>query len=442
MIPGYLHSVAVFVGLMLLSGCGQTVGKPAQSATNNARTVSVQTVSVAAQDIVRTTTQPATVRPYARAEIRARVTGYVDEVKVDIGDYVESGSELAVIDIPEMQKQREVRQARLARLEAEAQRSRAAVALADANVTSVKARFAEATSQLQRADALLAAAEAEFTRVRDLVDRQSLEGRLLDEARKKRDANLANQAAVRSSINSAKADVDVSLAQKAAAEADLLAAHAETAIAVKEREELDVLMNYATLKAPFAGVVTARAVDPGDLVREGPDGGSMGGQPLFVISQINKVRIQITVPEIEAALVNVGDAVELTFPSFPAESITAAVSRLTHSLDPSTRTMLVEADYLNEENKLLPGMFGQATITLATKAAANMLPARSVRFTATGAAFVYVVDDNDRVTIVDVTTGQDDGQSIEMISGVRAGQRVVDAHLKRLTDGQTVTVLK
>lgn len=400
--------------------------------------VAVKAVAVVQQDVPRTTVQPATVHAYYEAEIHARATGYIKELQADIGDYVDAGAVLAVIDVPEMQKQHETIEARIARFEAEQQRAEAGVELASANVRSVEAKLDQAKSELNRADASLVAAEAEFKRTQDLVERQSLERRMLDEVRKKRDSQLANKEAVSSAITAAEADVAVSKAQQVSAEADVRAAESETAIARRQLEELEVLIEYAELKAPFAGVVTRRTVDPGDLVRQdSPDRGA-----LFVVSHIEKVRVRMPVPEADAASVNVGDAVSLRFPSFPNEdALTATVSRVSGSLDPSTRTMLVEAELPNPQQKLLPGMFGQATITLATKTAANMLPARAVRFDESGNAYVYVLGQDETVSVVDVTTGMDDGRSIEILAGVTAGQKVVDANLKRLVDGQRVKLL-
>lgn len=282
--------------------------------------------------------------------------------------------------------------------------------------------------------------EAEFSRTQDLVSRQSLEDRVLDEVRKKRDSELANMEAVASAIRSAEAEVVVAEAKKTSAEAEREAARAETAIALRQLEELDVLLGYAVLKAPFAGLVTERSIDPGDLVREASDVGN--GEAFFVVSQLDTVRVHIPVPEVDAAFVTRGDAVTLRFPSFPSgETLTAEVTRLSGDLDPNTRTMLVEAEMANPDRKLLPGMFGQATITLSTKADAAMLPARAIRFEESGRAYVYVVDNDHIVSVVDVTTGIDDGRFIEVLSGVTAGQLVVDANLKRFTDGQKVTVL-
>ncbi len=454
-----------------LAGCSQDA--PAARNDKASKPVPVKTVSVTQEDVERTTTQPATVHAYYRAEIRAKVTGYVKnpdtagdensasetkregteekadvdggtddgekaEVKLaDIGDVVEAGAVLAVIDVPEMEQQQRIIDARIARFQAEEKRAEAGIELAGARVRSAEAKLKQARFESARAEASVVAMVAEFSRTDELVESGSLERRVRDEVRKKRDSEIANRDAAISAITAAEADVAVAKAKQTSAEADVQAAQAETTVAERQLEELKVLVKYATLAAPFSGIVTERSVDPGDLVRED------GGGPLFVLSQVSKVRIRVAVPEAEAAFVNRGDAMTLTFPSFPAEeAITIAVTRVSGSLDASTRTMLVEAEVENPDGKLLPGMFGQASIALSTKVAANMLPARAVRFRESGEAYVYVVSDDATVSVVDVTTGLDDGRSIEIVSGVDAGQKVVDAHLKRFTTGQKVTLLE
>ena len=433
------HPFAGILGLVVTIvtlGCAKQ--SPVAKQNKESKPTPVQTVSVTETDLTRTTRQPATVHPFYRAEIRAKVSGYVREIKADIGDYVEQGAELAVIDVPELEKQQGISEARIKQFTAHEAQAKAGVELAKANVTSAKAKLDQAKSEMSRVDALLAAAEAEFTRTSDLVERRSLENRVLDEVRKRRDSELASKQATQSAIGAAEAEVNVAQAKQAAAEADLIAAQAETMVARQQLEELNVLIGYATLKAPFAGMVTQRIVDPGNLVREASEVGS--GKPLFVVSQIDKVRIQMPVPEADAAFVSRGDKVTLELPSFPGEGpIEATVTRVSGDLDPSTRTMLVEAELPNPDRKLLPGMFGEATITFATQAIAKMLPARAIRFSEEGSAYVYVIDADDTVAVVPVTTGFDNGHTIEVTSGVSAGQVVIDAHLQRFSTGDKVT---
>jgi HlyD family secretion protein len=258
--------------------------------------------------------------------------------------------------------------------------------------------------------------------------------------RMKRDSERATIQSVKSSIESASAEVAVAEAQKNSAEADLAAAQADTLITDRQLEELDILITYTEIKAPFAGMVTARSVEPGNLVSS--NNRTDHSQPLFVISRVDRLRIRIPVPEADAPSITAGDQVQLQFPSFPPEApLMATVSRRSGSLDPSSRTMIVEADIDNSDGRLLPGMFGQATITAAAKTTARLLPAQAIRFDETGRAYVYVVSSDQTVTVADVTVGADNGLSIQVLSGVEPGQRVIGPHLKRFTDGQKVSVL-
>lgn len=403
--------------------------------------IPVKTVTVESTELERTSTQPATVHAFYEAEIQAKVTGYVDEVKVDIGDVVKINDVLATLSIPEMDKQQKILNAQIQRHLALEKQATAGVELAKADVLAAKARLAQAKSEKNRVAASLAAAEAEFQRTEDLVQRQSLAPRVLDEVRKKRDSERAALSAVDSSIQSAVADVTVATARQTSAEADLAVAKEDTKIARTELEELQVMIEYGVLKAPFAGVVTSRTIDPGDLVRNQES--NTDGASLFVISQISTVRVRIPVPERDAMRVNRGDGVTLSFPFYQDEpEIKGTVSRSTQSLDSHSGTMLIEADIENSDGKLLPGMFGQASINLSTKIAAHTLPARAVRFTEAGEAYVYVLDKDKTVTVKDVETGFDDGNTIEILSGVEPGQTVIDAHRERFINGQKVSVLE
>ena len=165
-------TLACLAMLVAVAGCSS--GKPATKASEEVQTTQVKTVAVTHSQVQQTTLQPATVHAYFRAEVRAKASGFVRELKVDIGDYVQAGAELAVIDVPEMRKQRQIIESRIRRLEAGERQSQAGVDLATASVRSAEAKLAEAKSEMHRAEASLAASEAEFSRTQDLVQRQSL----------------------------------------------------------------------------------------------------------------------------------------------------------------------------------------------------------------------------------------------------------------------------
>ena len=438
MISGHrLNSLAIPAVLLAICvpGCSRPPG-----ATGADRKpippVRVMTVSLTQQAARRTTAQPATVHAYHEAAIRPRVAGYLSSVNADIGDVVKAGQTLATIDVPELQQQTVILEAKIAQHKAQETSVKAGVTLAQASVAAASARQEQARSELQSVEASLAAAVAEFNRTQDLVDRRSLEARVLDEVQKKRDSERARRSSVQSAVTSAVADVEVAKAQLASAQARVAAAEAETEVVRQQLKELQVNLAFATLRAPFDGVVTHRMAEPGNLVQQ-----DTTQQPLFVISRIDRVRVHVAVPERDAAWVNRGDEVTLTFPSFAQqEAITASVSRTTSRLATETRMMTVELELDNADGRLLPGMFGRAEITLAVDEQMAALPARAVRFTENGDAYVYVVRDG-AVSRVDVVTGADDGQTIQIASGLSAEQTVIDAHLQRFQDGQQVDVL-
>ena len=400
--------------------------------------VAVRAVAVVQQQVTRTTTQPASIEPFYRAQIRSRLSEYVLEVKVDIGDVVAQGDVLAILDIPELLKQADIIKARIRRLQAEERRAAAGVSLAEASVQSANAMLQQSKSQVAMEEATLKAATAESDRMKDLVGRGASEARLLDEATRRKDAALASRQAAMSAIVSAEANVVVAESKQVAAQADVDVAKAETEIAKAELEELHVMMGYAQLKAPFAGIVTERTINPGDLVSSG--NGSHSAAPLFAINQINRVRCHLSVPERDAAFVRRGDKITLTFPSFAGVTFETVVTRTNQSLDHETRTMLVEAEIPNPDGKLLPGMFGQATLSLQAPATVSVLPSRAVRIDGKGAAKVFVILEDNTVAVKDIQILSDDGQILQ-VAGVEPGERVIDAHLQRFADGQQVRVL-
>ena len=259
----------------------------------------------------------------------------------------------------------------------------------------------------------------------------------LDEAEARYEASRATKLAAEAGTVSAEANVTLAGAKLNAAQADLVSRKAETDVARRELEELDVLMSYAILKSPLKGVVVERHVDPGDLVRDAPAGGNDG--PLFAIAQLDRVRVRVAIPERDASWVTVGDAATLALLSMPGRPFAGKVARVAGSLHTGTRTMQVEIDLPNDDRALLPGMFGEVTIVL-DEHEALVLPASAVRHDEVGNAHVYVVDGDDRVQVVDVSTGLDDGHEIEITGGLEGGERVVGSTIGRIRPGTMARV--
>jgi RND family efflux transporter MFP subunit len=435
---GTLVILALLSALVGLQGC-HWAAENVEPKEPEGNLIAVKLVAAAQIEVAKTTHQPASVFPYYETQIRARVSGYVSELTADIGDVVKAGDILARVDVPELDTQKQTLVAQIDLLMAEQQLAQAGVELADAAMRAASAKVEQVKSQRASVEASLAAVEAEFQRTEDLVNRGSLQNRMLDEVRKKRDSELAAIKAVLAAVATAEADVSVAEAERAAAQARQKMAKANTTVTQKRLDELQVSLRFAAITAPLDGVITERHVNLGDLINGRANDAS---EPLFRLSKVDRLRIHIPVPESDAPFVQPGDAITLTFPSFISEPpIRATVTRRTGSLNPNTRTMTVEAEIENPDGKLMPGMFGQAHIELEPKAAMTMLPSRAVRFDENGRAYVYVIDTDNRVKIADVTPGMDTGTEIEILSGILPGDRVIGPHLKRFSTGQQIRPL-
>ena len=432
---------AALLGIVV-SGCQSrsTAAPTTRSPESPQQLVYVETLSPEQVDWQRTTTQPATVHAYFESHVYAKVSGYLTELKADIGQQVEQGEVLAVLEVPELVKRRQAKLAEIKRLEADERRATAELAVTKASVDSCKAKVAQAQADVGKADALLSAHRIELTRVRDLVDQKSVAERLLDEATKKHDSAQAEKTSLQAAITSAEAEHALAKSRQEAAQADLEVSQAMTEVARHEVETLDEMLKYRQLRSPLAGVVTHRSLDPGDLVHNAQNGSGAGSEPLFVVAQLDKVRVRVAVPERDAPLVNVGDEVHVTLQALPGEVFPGQVSRISSRLADSTRTMMVEVDLDNPDRKLLPGMFGQATFALDPRRKRLALPAAALRFDEQGNSRVYVVDASNQVQIVDVQTGLDDGARIEITAGLTGDERVVGPLLERLQPGQRVNV--
>jgi RND family efflux transporter MFP subunit len=430
--------------LCLLTGCGDSPapGADAVSETEGeAPTVSV--VKPERTTLRRTTTQPATVSAYFEADIYAKVAGYLTELKHDIGDTVEADATLGVVSVPEMDKQIERQQAEIRKLEADEKRAAAEVQVAKSMKTAADADLIQAQAEVAKTVALVAAYQRELDRTRDLVQRQSLAERLLDESQKRFESSEASQEAAEAMVTSARARLTVAESKIAAAKAEEDAAKAQTDVGRKQLEEIEALKKYATLSAPFRGVVTSRHVDVGDLVRNTQTASAGDRTPLFSVAQVETVRVQMAIPENDAPWANRDDPVSLKLRAVPGPAIEARITRVSGKLDPSTRTMLAEIELENTKREitLLPGMYGEATITLAERESL-VLPAGVVRHDEKGKGYVYVVGADNTISQVEVTTGMDNGKQVEIQSGLKGNERIVTNMIERFTPGQKVNVQK
>ncbi|NKI95731.1 efflux RND transporter periplasmic adaptor subunit [Rhizobacter sp. SG703] len=219
-------------------------------------------------------------------------------------------------------------------------------------------------------------------------------------------------------------DLDERRGSAAQARANLAAADANV-------QRLRQLEGFKRVVAPFAGVITRRYVDVGDLI-------DMSGKPLFTLSQTDPLRVYVNVPQSSAQLVKPGQPVVVTQGELRGQSFKGTVARTAASIDTGTRTMQVEIALPNPNGTLLPGAYVQVALPLSASQA-MLVPTNALLFRAEGAR-VAVVDGNGRVTLKAVTLGRNYGESVEVLDGLAADQRLVLNPSDSLADGDQVTV--
>jgi RND family efflux transporter MFP subunit len=196
------------------------------------------------------------------------------------------------------------------------------------------------------------------------------------------------------------------------------------------------LQGFNQVVAPFDGVVTRRNVDVGDLVNAG-NGGT--GQALFAIAQVDPLRLYVFVPQVYARQIKIGDPVTVTLAERGGEKYQGNVARTARAIDTATRTMQVEIRVPNPSGALIAGSYVQVTLPIDANAQALVVPTNVLLFRPEGTR-VALVDSGGRIQLTLVKLGTDFGTNVEVLSGLRATDRVVVNPADSLADGDIVTL--
>lgn len=199
-------------------------------------------------------------------------------------------------------------------------------------------------------------------------------------------------------------------------------------------ERIQALKGYAKLVAPFDGVVTARETDVGALINAGG-----GGQELFVVSDVHKLRMYVNVPQNYAPSIKDGATVKLAVPEYPGQTFSGTVESSSSAINAASGTTLVQVSVDNADGKLLPGAYASVTFDLPANAALLRVPASALVYDEKGLR-VALVDRQNKVTFKDVTIARDLGKSVQLGSGIAAGDRVIESPPDGLAEGDTVRI--
>jgi RND family efflux transporter MFP subunit len=327
----------------------------------------------------------ATLEAFEATDLFAKISGYVSDVRVDIGDHVKAGQVLAVIAVPEMERE-------LAEANAQLESKRSSLETAFRQLDHFKANVMLQNALLKRREELGAAGHF-------------ISDRTLDE--------------VRANAEIAKADLGV-------AEANRTLAANEIDVAAATVEKIKTLLGYTQILAPFDGVVAQRLVNRGDLVqaatatRTTPSAGS-----LFTVQQIDTIRVFCDVPENDVPHLHIGDPAIVKPSGFDGKPFIGTVTRFSLRLDPETRNMRTEIDLPNPDERLYPGMYAEVSLEMNRRPDVLTVPAAAVGSDGDG-SFVYTVTDN-RIARLAIKTGLVENGNIEVTAGLSGATQVVAA---------------
>ncbi len=365
--------VAFFAGLIPLQKRNAVISRQAQETEQALPRVEVIQIgrSSANSELVL----PGNIQAVTEAPILARADGYIKRRLVDIGDRVRAGQTLAEIEAPELDQQ--VRQA-----QANVQQTQSALTQALANRVQGKANTDLARVTAQRWSSLAS---------KGAVSRQE------------NDQYQAQYQALAANLDALDKAVGVARSNVAAAQANL--------------SRLTEIQSYRLVKAPFDGVVTLRNVDVGALVNS-------GNTMLYRIAQTGMLRTYVNVPQTNADSVRVGQAAQLTVSNRPGRKFTGTVARMADSLDPNSRTMLVEVQVPNSDGALLPGMYAQVDLTSSRANPPLLLPSDALVIRAEGPEVALVRADH-VIHFQKIQIGRDYGDRLEVVDGLQQGDLVV-----------------
>jgi membrane fusion protein (multidrug efflux system) len=193
---------------------------------------------------------------------------------------------------------------------------------------------------------------------------------------------------------------------------------------------------YETITAPFDGIVTARYIDPGHLVPANTTPGTPGSGAIISVSRMSPLRVFVYVPQNVAPFIKNGDAATITAMGYAGQKFTGTITRHPEALSPDTRTMLVEVDLPNENQALYPGMYANAEFIVAMGSGSPMVPDDALIFR-DGKVYVPVVRNN-QLHLAEVVLGYDNGQTVEVTSGIDPKDKVAVNVGQAARDGENV----
>ncbi len=426
----FMTKIKLTALMMLLAGLFAVGGVFARQALDAARQPEdskdkpvVSVVQPTPGGLQRTSRYTGHARAVAQQQVYPVVSGYLKRIAVDIGDAVKKGDVLAEVDAPLLEM--EVRQARaaLALEEREVKAAEAEVNTAMAEVKLVADRASALESKLKGDEAFVAFRRKQAARYKGLLRDQAIDQRLVDEQEDQLHAAIQTLNSTKQALQNVRSEIAVKESKVQSAKAVVETARSKLEIGDLSVQKAQAQLGFAVLRANLDGVVIGRNVSSGDFVFSSEQGGR---RPLLTVLRTDPIRVVVNVAESDVPFIRPGVSVHLEAAMQPDIKLPdCTVSRTGFVIDEKTGTMQVEMDVPNPKNLLRPGMFIRALLVLDKKA-----PAGAVAVPATAVvkrkehSYIFIVRD-DKAHLTPVRVSYEEGDRVEIESGVRASDRIV-----------------
>lgn len=217
--------------------------------------------------------------------------------------------------------------------------------------------------------------------------------------------------------------------------ADLASKEAQVKAQQANVDRLQALAGFKSVTAPFDGIVTERNTDVGALI----SGGAGSGAPMFVVSEMKKLRVYVNVPQSNVSAIAIGGKAAISVPEFPGRSFPATIEASSQSVDVATGTTRILLALDNGKAELKPGGYATVSLSLIRDNPPLAIPASALIFDKNGLR-VAVVDGQDRIQFKTVTIARDLGREIEIATGLTADDRVVTTPPDGVVNGDQVRI--
>ncbi len=395
-------------GVLLLAGGTWAIlqmnRSPHSLETTTAQAIAVSTMTLKSQSITNTLELSGSIRPVEQATLSTRVMGRITALSLESGDRFRKGDVLASIDVMDINAQ--TGQAQLG------------VAQAQAEVFRSQASLNQLESQKLEAQSALRLAQVTQSRMSRLQAEGAVSQSVLDDANTALEQARARVAQSEAGIRQSHAAIDQTQAAVSRAELSVISS--------------DISASYGTIIAPFDGVVVQKMAYEGEMAAP--------GTPLLKVENPNKLELEISVPEENLRLVRVGQSVKVQFDAVN-QTINGTIQQIVPAANAQSRSFLVKIP-LNNSSKLISGMFGRIALPLGANKETLLVPTKALiqRGQLQG---VYVVESTEEKAIAVlrwVKTGKPQNEQIEIVSGLKTGDRIITSNIVQLSDGQPVAV--